>query len=113
MKTWFTPEERTLLLARGGERPDDAVTLPIVRLFQPDGPGVWLVSEIDPDDQDRAYGLADHGVGAPELGDFSLGELAGLRGRLGLAVERDRSFRPRLHLDKLARLAAEAGRIIG
>ncbi len=113
MQEWFSEEERALMLARGAERPDDIVTQPIARLFQPDGPGVWLLSELDPDDPDRAYGLCDPGLGAPELGDVSLRELAEMRGPLGLAVERDRAFRPRLALDELARLAVIAGRIVG
>lgn len=113
MQEWFTEEERALMLARGAERPDDTVTPPIARLFQPDGPGVWLLSELDPDNPDRAYGLCDLGFGAPELGDFSLEELAKMRGPLGLPVERDRAFRPRFVLDELARLAVIAGRIVG
>lgn len=113
MQEWFTEEERALMLGRGTDRPDDIVTPPIVRLFQPDGPGVWLLSELDPDDPDRAYGLCDHGYGAPELGEVSLEEIAEMRGPLGLPVERDRAFRPRLALDELARLAVIAGRIVG
>jgi hypothetical protein len=36
----------------------------------------------------------DLGMGCPELGSVSLAELTSLRGRLGLPVERDRSFNP-------------------
>ena len=45
-----------------------------------------------PNGPDIAFGLCDLGVGFPELGDVSLVELANLRERIGLPVERDRHF---------------------
>src|SRR3954453_9907317 len=65
---------------------------PVVKLFTPDGACTWLLSEIDPDDPDIAFGLCDLGFGCPEIGPVSLSELTHLRGRLGLPVERDRHF---------------------
>ena len=62
--------------------------LPVVKLFTPDAGCTWLLTEIDPDDPDIAFGLCDLGIGYPELGSVSLSELASVRGRLGLAVER-------------------------
>ena len=50
-------------------------------------------TEIDPDDQDIAFGLCDLGMGYPELGSVSLSGLQAVRGRLGLPVERDLHFR--------------------
>lgn len=112
MLDWFTADERARLTdaARMGLA-DEAIT-PLVRLFQPDGPGVWLIGEIDPADPDLAYGLADIGVGAPELGTFSLDEIATLRGALNLAVERDAGFAPGVDLATLARSGSAAGRIV-
>ena len=66
---------------------------PVVKLFTPDGAASWLLSELDPDDPDLAFGLCDPGLGAPELGYVRLSELEALRGGLGLPVERDRHFR--------------------
>lgn len=66
---------------------------PVVKLFTPDAACTWLLSEIDPDNPDIAFGLCDLGMGCPELGSVSLTELTTLRGPMGLAVERDRYFK--------------------
>lgn len=65
---------------------------PVVKLFTPDAGATWLLTEIDPDDHDHTFGLCDLGLGAPELGWVSLQELATVRRRLGLPVERDLRF---------------------
>ena len=65
---------------------------PVVKLFIPDAGATWLLTEIDPDNQDIAFGLCDLGLGCAELGRVSLSEVAGLQGRFGLPVERDRHF---------------------
>lgn len=65
---------------------------PVVKLFTPDAAATWLLTELDPDDEDRAFGLCDLGIGFPELGYVSLRELATVRGKLGLPIERDRFF---------------------
>jgi Protein of unknown function (DUF2958) len=64
---------------------------PVVKLFTPDAQCTWLLTELDPDDA-LAFGLCDLGLGCPELGYVSLVELAAVRGKLGLPVERDRHF---------------------
>ena len=66
--------------------------LPVVKLFTPDAGCTWLLTEIDPDEPDIAFGLCDLGFGCPELGSVSLSELESVRGRLGLPIERDRHF---------------------
>jgi hypothetical protein len=75
---------------------------PVVRLFTPDGACTWLLSEIDPNDPDLAFGLCDLGMGCPELGYVSLSELAGVRGGLGLPIERDLYFKPTKRLTAYA-----------
>jgi hypothetical protein len=65
---------------------------PVVKLFTPVSNATWLLTEIDPEDPDRAFGLCDLGLGCPELGYVSLSELASVRGRLGPLVERDLYF---------------------
>ena len=57
----------------------------------PDVEAVWLVSELDPEDFDTAYGLADYGLG-PEVGPISLAELRDVRGSEGLPLEVDDAF---------------------
>jgi hypothetical protein len=65
---------------------------PVVKLFTPDAGGTWLLTELDPDDPDIAFGLCDLGMGFPELGSVRISELTALRGPLGLPVERDLYF---------------------
>jgi Protein of unknown function (DUF2958) len=64
---------------------------PVVKLFTPDAQCTWLLTELDPD-CGLAFGLCDLGMGEPELGYVSLAELAKVRGKLGLPVERDLHF---------------------
>ncbi len=65
---------------------------PVVKLFTPDGACTWLLSELDPEDTDLCFGLCDLGFGSPEMGSVRLSEIASVRGRLGLPVERDLHF---------------------
>ena len=64
------------------------------QFFTPDASCTWLISELDPDDPDIAFGLCDLGMGFPELGSVRISELERVRGKLGLPVERDRYFAP-------------------
>lgn len=87
--------------------------VPVVAFRAPDGPQIWLLTEIA-DDGDTAYGLCDVGVGCPEPGEVSLAWLASLRGPLGLAVERLHGI-PSINgmrLSQLARVAHVIGRIM-
>ncbi|MPM53578.1 hypothetical protein SDC9_100346 [bioreactor metagenome] len=111
---FITDEQRALLLANGRkslENPDFDPT-PVVKLFTPDAGATWLLTEIDPDDHDHAAGLCDLGLGMPEIGWVSLSELATVRGRLGLPIERDLYFRAEKRLSVYARDARLAGRIV-
>ncbi|EIU4986059.1 DUF2958 domain-containing protein, partial [Pseudomonas aeruginosa] len=56
--------------------------------------------------------LCDLGLGEPEIGWVSLGELATVRGRLGLPIERDLSFRAEKRLSAYARDARLVGRVV-
>jgi Protein of unknown function (DUF2958) len=96
-------------LAEGGRA--DADFLPVVKLFTPDAGCTWLLSELDPEDPDIAYGLCDLGMGCPELGSVRISELEGVRGRLGLPVERDRYFAARHTLTVYASAAWNAAAI--
>ena len=92
----------------GGEDIDQP---PVVKLFTPDANATWLLTEIDPDDEDLAFGLCDLGLGYPELGNVRLSELASLRGRLGLPVERDEHFRADQPLSAYTETARAKGAI--
>jgi hypothetical protein len=114
MSALITEEQRFLLLAnrRDSVRNPNFDPVPVAKLFTPDASATWLLTEIDPADHNRAFGLCDLGVGMPELGWVSLRELATVRGRLGLPIERDLHFRAEKPLSAYAREARHAGRII-
>ena len=84
---------------------------PVVKLFNPAGPATWLATELA-DDGDALFGLADLGFGCPELGWFSLSELARIVLPFGLGIERDLSFASRLPLSKWAAAARATGSIL-
>jgi hypothetical protein len=89
----FTNAQREQLLRNGqASRERDIDPPPVVKLFTPDANATWLLTELDPEDADRAFGLCDLGLGSPELGYVSVAELAALRGPMGLPVERDQHF---------------------
>ena len=111
----ITAEQRIVLLANGRESLEnpDFDPAPVVKLFTPDaGATPWLLTEIDPDDHDHAFGLCDLGLGMPEIGWVSLGELAMVRGRLGLPIERDLSFPRREAVERLCARCAAGGRVV-
>ena len=84
---------------------------PVVKRFTPDAAATWLLTELDPEDRNLAFGLCDLGLGYPELGSVSLPEIAALRGRLNLPVERDRFFKATYPLSVYAHAARLAGHI--
>ena len=113
----LTDTQRAQLLANGRTNaPRNAAGqagldfVPIVKLFTPDAGATWLLTELDPDDDDIAFGLCDLGLGCPEPGYVSLTELATVRGKPGLPVERDCHFKADKPLTAYAREAYAAGR---
>ncbi|MEG3091671.1 DUF2958 domain-containing protein [Sphingomonas sp. PB1R3] len=94
---------------RTGEAEPDP--MPVVKLFNPLGAGTWLATELW-EDGDTLFGLADLGFGCPELGAFSLRELAALRLPYGLQIERDIGFEGLVPLSVWAATARSAGSII-
>ena len=114
----LTPEIRAALLANmlarrnaqaQGEREPDPV--PVVRFFNPLGAATWLATELDEDG--ILFGLADLGLGCPELGSFSLRELQSLRLPFGLGIERDILFDTPLPISAYVAAARQAGSILG
>ncbi|PJI87180.1 DUF2958 domain-containing protein [Sphingomonas koreensis] len=95
---------------RDGRREPDP--LPLVKFFNPLGAATWLATELDADG-DTLFGLADLGFGCPELGAFSLREIASVRLPFGLAIERDAHFVPMRPLSVWADTARRMGSIIG
>ncbi len=105
-----TPEQRERLLANGAQRGADHV--PVLKLFNPCGAGTWLLTELDPEDESIAFGLADLGFGTPEIGSFSLCELEAFQGPFGLGIERDLYFEGKFTLAVYAEAARAAGRVV-
>lgn len=93
---------------RSGESGHDPA--PVVKFFNPLGAATWLATELL-DDGDTLFGLADLGFGCPELGYFSLGEIARLHLPFGLAIERDIGFSTSTSLSVWADTARRAGSI--
>jgi hypothetical protein len=83
----------------------------VVKLFHPAGSGTWLLSEIEPDEPDIAWGLCDLGMGFPEFGTVSLQELAELKGFAGLRIARDRFFQAKAPISRYIDAADAAGYI--
>jgi hypothetical protein len=103
------------MLANGrwnAERPEDPTDFcPVVKLFVPWGAATWLLTELDLEYPDIAFGLCDLGMQCPELGNVSLSEIASIRGPGGLTIERDRHFTANKTLSEYATEARNAGRI--
>ena len=106
----LTLEDRVALLVNA--LASDRDHRPVVKLFTPDATATWLLTECDPDEPDRLFGLCDLGLGSPELGFVSLSEIMEVRGHLGLRVELDLHFIADKPLSAYAESASIAGRII-
>ena len=115
--TLFTQKQTQQLLANCQEQisnndagRSDIDFKPVVKLFTPDAQCTWLLTELGLDD--IAFGLCDLGLGCPELGYVSLVELASVRGKRGLPVERDRHFEAEKTISAYADEARVHGRIV-
>ena len=62
---------------------------PAVKLFNPCGSGTWYLTEMIPEDHSTVFGLADLGLGFPEMGYISLRELEEIELPYGMRIERD------------------------
>ena len=110
----ISDEHRTQLLVNGRITADggDHDPQPVVKLFTPDGHATWLLTELDPEDGDTAYGLCDIGIGLPETGTVRITELASIVGPLKRPIERDLYFTAKRTLSEYTRLARMNGSII-
>ena len=106
------------LLANGRKQddvrgtPEEIDFHPVVKLFTPDAGCTWLLTELEPESPDIAFGLCDLGMGFPELGSVSLTELRSIKGKIGLPIERDRYFKASHPLSVYTRAANQADRIV-
>lgn len=107
----LTKQQILKLQKNGLPQNRDKDHLPVVKLFTPDANATWLLTEIDHEEPSIAFGLCDLGLGFAELGSVSLDEIASLRGRLGLPVERDMHFEAKHPISVYAEAAFRAERI--
>ena len=99
-------------LLRNGARPG-ADPIPVLKLFDPNGAGTWLIAGMDPEAPDRLFGLGQPNLASPpELGVVSLAAMQRYRGRFGIGIERDRCFAGRHALSVYAEAARRAERIV-
>jgi hypothetical protein len=114
----LTKEIREQLLANGREQAKVKGTKaekdfwPVVKLFYPAGASTWLLSELDPEDPDVAWGLCDLGMGFPEFGTVRISELEKFEGALGLRIERDLHFKAKAPISHYIEAASAAGCIV-
>ena len=94
--TLITKAQREAMLENGRQSAtgQDIDPTPVVKLFTPDANATWLLTELDPEDPDIAFGLCALGMQCPELGSVRISKIASVRGKLGLPVERDPHSRP-------------------
>ncbi|RQW40611.1 DUF2958 domain-containing protein [Novosphingobium sp. LASN5T] len=85
--------------------------VPVLKLFNPLGAATWLATELYGDD-DTLFGLADLGFGCPELGVFSLSEIAAVRLPYGMGIERDIGFESIHPISVWAEWSRRAGSIL-
>ena len=75
---------------------------PVIKLFNPCGPGTWLFTELD--DDNIFFGLCDLGHGFAELGYQALTEMEVFRHpTFKLGIERDLYFTPTKTLSEYAK----------
>ncbi len=114
----LTKEQREKLFANGREQAKVKGTKaekdfwPVVKLFYPAGAATWLLTELDPEDPDVAWGLCDLGMGFPEFGTVRISELEGFRGAFGLGIERDLHFEAKAPISRYIDAASQAGCIV-
>jgi hypothetical protein len=84
---------------------------PVVKFFSPISAATWLATELDADG-DTLFGLADLGFGCPELGYFSMCEIAEIRLPFGLSIERDLHFKTAIALSVWTNSARRLGSLI-
>jgi hypothetical protein len=88
------PRHHFETLKRNGGRYAEAKCdlVPVVKFHDPGGTAKWLITRIDPRDDNILYGLHDLGIGLPIIGPVLFSELEEVEGRLGIGLERDIFF---------------------
>ena len=78
--------------AKVGSQAEESDPLIIAKYFNPCGAGTWYATEYDPKTRICFGYVSIFGDHNDEWGSFSLDELQGYRGPLGIGIERDLYF---------------------
>lgn len=98
------------LMENGHHHGQDFVPLLKLDMWVVNGQSIsWLVSELDPANPNRAYGLGSKWVGEVTEGYFDLGKLERAAEILGLHIVPDEYFIPRHPLSVYRQAALEQG----
>lgn len=108
----FTEEQRQKLLHNGQLDNRDKDHAPVVKLFLPGTGCTWLLSELDYEDPDIAFGLCDLGMGFPELGNVRISELQSVKAAGIFSMERDLYFEAEYPMSVYAFAANAADMIV-
>lgn len=105
------PENLAEKLTRNGNyHGQDFVPLLKLDMWVVNGQSItWLISELDPHNPNRAYGLGSKWVGEVTEGYFDLDELEHAAEIFGLRIEPDEHFIPRHPLSVYREAAREQG----
>lgn len=106
----FTDEQFQTLINNGSDVNPSNDHPPVVKLFMTNTACTWLISELDPEYPDFAFGLCDLGMGFPELGSVSIQELVEAQSFLRY-LERDESFAGKYPVSVYSYAARRAGGI--
>jgi hypothetical protein len=89
----ITAEQHRKLIDNGRKSAEtgDDDHFPVVRLMTSHG-WSWIITEADPDNINRLFGLIDLGMNTPEVGHCELSQIENTKLPLGMRVERDTSF---------------------
>ena len=113
IKQLFTIAQYQELLNNGSPENRGKDHKPVVKLFITGTNCTWLLTEIDPENDDIAFGLCDLGLGFPELGYVSLTEI--VQATQGFKrfrfLERDKCFCPIEPVSVYAKAAYMYGQI--
>ena len=107
----FTDEQYKQLIANGTENNGEISYPPVAKLFMSWTDCCWLLTGLDPEYPNIAFGLCDLGFGFPEVGYVDLNELRETQDGLK-TLECDNSFEGKFPLIAYTRAAWEMHRIV-
>lgn len=99
------------LIENGQPENRDKDHAPVVKLFLPGTGCTWILSELDYEDPDIAFGLCDLGMGFPKLGTVRVSELQSVKAGGIFSVERDLYFEAEYPMSVYAFAASAADMI--